>query len=455
MTKIFTCRVFFLLLVLAFACPAFAQTNKGTEFYTAYMANIRGVTTSNSCQMSLYITSDVSTSGSITIADGSFSQSFNVTANQVTTVTMPQTAFLEREGQFLKGIHITSALPIVVYAHIYASAVSGATLLLPVNTMAKDYYSISYTQRSNEANCYSSFAVVATEDTTTVEITPSANLNSGRTANTPFTITMQKGEVYQGLSATDLTGTRIRSISKGLNVCKKIAVFGGSSKIYIGTGTNNSADNLFQQTYPTASWGKNYITAPLVNRPYDVYRVVVSDPSTKVTLNGNVLSTASLINNFYYEFNSTNSNVISADKPVQVVQYAITQTSLNSATSTDLGDPEMIYLNPIEQIVNNVTLYSPAAFRILQSYINVIISAAAAPSFRIDGAAPASSFKPVPGNTAYMYGQFPVSSGTHNINASDGFNAIAYGFGNAESYGYSAGTNLKNLNEFLQIRNMA
>ncbi|MGI4749698.1 MAG: PKD domain-containing protein [Janthinobacterium lividum] len=455
MTKIFTCRIFLLLILLAFACPVFSQTNKGTEFYTAYMANIRGVTGNNTCQMSLYLTSDVSTSGTITVADGSFSTSFSVTANQVTTVTMPQTAFLATEGQSLKGIHIVAAAPIVVFAHIYASAVSGATLLLPVATLAKDYYSINYTQRSNEPNCYSSFAVVATEDTTTVEITPTATLNSGHTANTPFTITMQKGEVYQGLSATDLTGTRIRSISSGLNVCKKIAVFSGSSKIYIGNGPNMSADNLFQQTYPTASWGKNYITAPLSNRPYDTYRIVVSDPTTKVTMNGSVLSASALINNFYYEFNSTVPNVISADKPIQVAQYAITQVALNPAAGGDLGDPEMIYLNPIEQIINNVTLYSPTAYKIIQSYINVIISAVAAPSFTLDGNSTVGAFKAVPGNAAYMYGQFSVSSGTHNIKASDGFNAIAYGFGNAESYGYSAGTNLKNLNEFVQIRNTA
>ncbi len=455
MTKKITYCIFSLFLLMVSARSGFSQTNKGTEFYTAYMANIRGVTGNNTCQMSLYLTSDMSTSGTVSVADGSYSQSFSVTANQVTTVTMPQSAFLGTEGQFLKGIRITAADPIVVYAHIYASAVSGATLLLPVNTLAKDYYSLNYTQRSNEANCYSSFAVVATEDTTSVEITPSATLNSGKTANTPFIITLQKGEVYQGLSPNDLTGTRIRSVSSGTNVCKRIAVFSGSSKIYISNTSNVSADNLFQQVYPTASWGKNYVTAPLSNRPYDTFRIAISDPTTKVTLNGTAISNASFTNGFYYEFNSTTPNVISADKPIQVAQYAITQLAANPVSGGDLGDPEMIYLNPIEQSINNVTLYSPTAFRILQSYINVIIAAAAAPSFTIDGAAPASGFKTVPGNRAYSYGQFPVSSGTHNIKASDGFNAIAYGFGSAESYGYSAGTNLKNLNEFVQIKSLA
>jgi len=457
MTKKFTFRIFSLLLLLAFTCPVLAQTNKGTDFWVAYMDNVRGVTGNNTCQMSLYLTSDISTTGTITVADGSYTQSFTVTANQVTVIDMPQSAFLSSEGQFLKGIHITAANPIVVYAHIYASAVSGATLVLPVNTLAKDYYSINYNQRSNEANSYSAFVVVATEDSTMVEITPSATLNSGKPAKTPFTIALKKGELYQGLSATDLTGTRIRSVSSGTNICKRIAVFSGSSKIYIGNGPNNSSDNLFQQVYPTASWGRNYVTAPLSNRPYDTFRIVISDPTTKVTLNGTVLSSASFINGFYYEFNSTTPNVISADKPIQVVQYAITQLSLSTGNSipSDIGDPEMIYLNPIEQIINNVTLYSPTAYKILASYINVIIGAAAAPSFTIDGTVPAGGFKAVPGNAAYAYGQFPVSSGTHNIKASDGFNAIAYGFGNAESYGYSAGTNLKNLNEFVQLKNLA
>ncbi len=455
MKKKFTYGVFSLCMLLVFAGRAFSQTNKGTEFWVAYMDNVRGVTSNTPCQMSLYLTSDITTTGTVSVADGSYSQSFTVNANQVTTVTMPQTAFLGTEGQFLKGIHIIAANPIVVFGHIYASNVSGATLALPVNTLAKDYYSINYTQRSNEGNSYSAFVVVATEDTTTVEITPSAQLNSGKPANTPFTLTLQKGELYQGLSATDLTGTRIRSISSGANVCKRIAVFSGSSKIYIGNGPSMSADNLFQQVYPTASWGKNYITAPLSNRPYDTFRIVVSDPTTQVTLNGTVLSSASFTNGFYYEFNSTTSNVISADKPIQVVQYAITQVASNPGTVADVGDPEMIYLNPIEQIINNVTLYSPTAFKILQSYINVIIASTAASSFTLDGTAPASGFKTVPGNSTYSYGQFPVSSGTHNIKASTGFNAIAYGFGNAESYGYSAGTNLKNLNEFVQIKSTA
>ena len=148
-------------------------------------------------------------------------------------------------------------------------------------------------------------------------------------------------------------------------------MFSGSNKIYIGS-PNNSADNLFQQVYPTASWGKNYITVPLKTRNYDVFRVVVSDPATVVTLDGVVQPTSALINNFYYQFNSQTTHVITGDKPIQVIQYAVTQGDgiTGKSVAGDIGDPEMIYLNPLEQNISQVTLYSTDKYKILNGFIN-------------------------------------------------------------------------------------
>jgi PKD repeat protein len=42
-----------------------------------------------------------------------------------------------------------------------------------------------------------------------------------------------------------------------------------------------------------------------------------------------------------------------------------------------------------------------------------------------------------------------ANSGVHSIESDSGFNAIAYGFGNAKSYGYNAGTNIRDLYNFL------
>ena len=68
-------------------------------------------------------------------------------------------------------------------------------------------------------------------------------------------------------------------------------------------------------------------------------------------------------------------------------------------------------------------------------------------------ALPLRLLRPVMQNNSYAYTQVAVSKGTHNITCDSGFNAIAYGFGNAESYGYSAGTNLKDLYQFISINN--
>ncbi|WP_162997025.1 PKD domain-containing protein [Mucilaginibacter kameinonensis] len=458
------------LIFICFAIYTRAQgSNQGTEFYTAYIDHVDGAAGNpgalgRGSQMELYITSDVNTAVTVEIADGSFTSTYQVKAKDILTVNIPPGAFIGNQGQFLKGIHITSFKPIAVYAHIFAENVSGATLLLPVNTFGKDYLSINYQQVSNSNNgtkntegvpSYSTFAVIATEDNTTVEITPSQPLLNGIPANHPFTITLKKGEVYQGLSAADLTGTRIRSIVSATGACKKIAVFSGSSKISIGCqGDKGSSDNLFQQVYPLAVWGKNYITAPLKGRNYDIIRIVLSSPEANVTVNG-APAQGGLINGLYYEFTSTTPNIITSDKPIQVVQYAVTQgEALNcQLTSNDTGDPEMIYLTPIEQTLDHVTLNSTGNYRIIDNYINVIIKTAAVPTFSLDGV-PYTQFSPVP-NSIYSYAQISVNTGVHNIKASDGFNAIAYGFGKLESYGYAAGTNLKNLNEFIALRNPA
>jgi gliding motility-associated-like protein len=448
-------KIFTLIGFLMFAASAFSQSgtsNIGTEFWTAWMDHI-----APNSNMNLYIAGDVATSVTVSSADGTtFNTTVNVVPNQITIVPIPLTLFLGNlQGtDNNKAIHVVSKSPVAVYSHIYYSAVSGATLLLPVNTLATDYYSLNYTQISNATPSYSIFMVIATEDNTTVEITPSQMLIDASAANKPFTVTLKKGEVYQGLSNFDLTGTRIRSISTTTQGCKRIAVFSGSNKIAIGS-PNKSSDNLYQQVYPTQSWGKNYITVPLKNRPYDIYRIALSDTTAQVTLNGTLLKLSQFTNKFYYEFNSQSTNVITSNKPIQVIQYTPTQgNSINGTNAkNDTGDPEMIYLNPLEQTIDHVTLYSASQQVILQSYVNILIPTAAVSSFKLDGLPSVSSFTAVPSDTAYSYAQFSVSSGTHTLAASQGFNAIAYGFGNAESYGYSAGTNVKNLNEYIQYTN--
>ena len=212
-------RAFVTLFFLSLGFTVFGQgaSNKGTDFWLGY-----GKHTSVG-EMSVYITSDVATIATVSIANLNFSKTVTIPANGIVTVAIPKEAHLASDGLSQNGIHITSIKPIIVYAHIYASSVSGATLVLPVNALGKEYYSINYKQISNSKGAVSWFFVVAVEDDTEVEITPSEDTQGGWLANTTHTVNLKKGEIYNVLGnyndvgknslGGDLTGSKIKSVS--------------------------------------------------------------------------------------------------------------------------------------------------------------------------------------------------------------------------------------------------
>jgi len=180
-------------------------TNKGKEFWIGY-GNHQVMYAGNTQGMDLYITSDVNTNVLVEIPGLGISNTYSVTANQVRQVNIPNSAILDGHGIFNRGIHVVSDKPVVVYAHIYFSSVSGATLCLPVPTLGREYYSVNFRQEAQQnvnANSYSYFFVVATEDGTTVEIVPSVNTLMW-SANSVNVVTLQKGQIYQVLATTDL-----------------------------------------------------------------------------------------------------------------------------------------------------------------------------------------------------------------------------------------------------------
>ena len=102
---------------------------------------------------------------------------------------------LSDEGKSNKGIHIISDVGIIAYTHIYNSAVSGASLLFPVSTLGRDYYSVNYTQVSNSRYSYGYTYVIATEDNTNIEIIPSVNTFNIPKGDT-LRVTLNRGEIY-------------------------------------------------------------------------------------------------------------------------------------------------------------------------------------------------------------------------------------------------------------------
>lgn len=447
-------------------------SNKGKEFWIPYSYHVgmAPYNAANPVVMTLYLTSDITTTYDVEIFGGSILQSGTINAGQVLTCVVPITAFLDNEGIFRnKSVHVTAKNPIVVYSYITQSAISGATLCLPTNVLGREYISMNYSQVSNSPNSNSYFTVIAVEDNTQVEITPSANTKNGWVAGTTYPVTLQKGEIYQVLGANnntaqgglyygnDLTGSTIKSVATATSPCKKIAVFSGAGKIKIGAncGSNNSSDNLYQQLYPLATWGKNFLTVPSFSKPLNYYRIIRSKSSSIVKLNGVVIPSASFTNG-YYEFSGNVPNKIESDEPISVSQYYTTQGCDGNSSPLD---PDMIILNPIEQNLSKVTLVSSnlVATANRQHHLQIIMpnSGTGISSFKLDGnPVPTASWVKHPENPLYSYLYLSnVTQGYHTLYSDSGFNALAYGYAAAESYGYSAGSSVKDLYQTLTTNN--
>ena len=85
-----------------------------------------------------------------------------------------------------KHIRVLTEKNSVVYAYITRSAVSGATVCLPTPVLGKEYYSMNFTRCLMIQIQIHIFTIIAVEDNTTVEITPSANTTNGWTRNYKF-----------------------------------------------------------------------------------------------------------------------------------------------------------------------------------------------------------------------------------------------------------------------------
>ena len=244
-----------------FSCSAQTFSTKGQDFWLGFMQNYSGPT------LSVYISSDVNTSGMVEIPLAGWSQAFSVTANTTTQVQVPTNLAEATATEVIenKGIHVTANDPVNVYALNYEEYTSDAAVILPVPTLGIEYYAMAFNTAVLTGTLPSELLIVAAENGTQVEITPSVNTMGGNSAGVPFTITLNQGEVYQvKADPGDLTGTRIIAVGS----CKRFAVFSGN--ICTDVWGCNYCDHLYEQMYPVTTWGKGYITVPFLTRNQDL-----------------------------------------------------------------------------------------------------------------------------------------------------------------------------------------
>jgi PKD repeat protein len=408
-------------------------TSAGKDFWFGFMSNI--IESNRTYQLKVFISSEIGATGTISIPGKAWTQNFTIPANSSITIDVPTNIghVVTSEVKETQAIHVVSDNDVNVFELNYSAQTSDGGLILPVKALGRDYYILSYAPLGSS---HSEFMIAAAYDGTTVRITPSATTRGGKPANVPFDITLNRGDVYQVQSTTDLTGSSVVSIGSQF----PIAVFGGAACANIPT--NKAACNhLFEQMFPNNTLRRSFVTIPYKTRLNgDTYRILAINNGTNVTFNGG--GTLNLNRGQFAERIITNPTFINSNFPIAVAQYS-NGTFYDGVTN---ADPFFIMLSPVEQTREDITFQVANFVTITGNYVNISVLTSCTGSVMLDGVA-VTGWSVVPGNTAYSVVQLTVAQGAHRLLSTKdcGFNAYVYGYGSADSYGYSAGVRLDTL----------
>lgn len=399
-----------------------AEDSQGTDFWLMFNQNHTG-----GPQLTLFITSGVNTNGTVTVPGIAFSQNFSVTANIVTSVSLPASAMHSGSNTTQNlGVHVVANDEVTVYGLNRIVNTTDAFLGLPTDILGTEYLVMSHENGASHNG--TEFGVVATQNGTTVTITPTVT-TSGRTAGVPYNINLNQGQTYQlinlGLSGEDLTGTLITSTAP-------IGVFSGAQCANVPSSNVFACDHLVEQMPPTSTWGKSFVTIPLATRiGGDTFRFLAQTNGTTVSVNG--VNVAVLNRGQFHERLINGPARIVSSEPILVAQFS-NGTTFDNVTS----DPFMMLIPPFEQFLADYTISTPASgFSI--NYVNIVAPTSAVGSVTLDGVViPAGQFTPIPGTT-FSGTQRPLALGSHHVSSPQPIGVFTYGFDSADSYGYPGG----------------
>lgn len=414
------CGVAFVLAISIATASAQSLDNKGDDFLLAFLPNF-----DNSVTTEFHLTSDVATTVDVEYPANAptFTASVAVAPGTITIVEIPNGSANNWAPNAVQDNAIRATAPdeFTCYMVNRRPFSTDAALALPVDTMNTEFIAISYS-----AVFAGEFAVVAAFDNTTVEIVPS-NALVGRPAGVPFSIVLNAGEAYFGISQgpADITGTLIGSD-------RPIGVTNGNKCANIPLGIG-ACDHIFEVAQPVQSWGLSAFGVNLPSRANgSIYRIVASEDGTTVMQDGLVLG---VINRgeFIETPQLTGSHEFEGSAPIYVVQFMTGQQSLGSG---NLGDPAMGNMIPSAQYVDNYTFATVGDGQFVAHFLTVVAVNADVGAVLLDGVAiPAGEFSPI-GASGFSSALVSLDEGTHTTTSPDPHGITVEGLNAFDSYIY-------------------
>lgn len=376
-----------------------------------------------------------------------------------------------------RSYRVTSSQTIALYAQSWQNASRDVSLILPTSSLGADYVVAAPHPTPHARSRFggpAEFAIVAVEENTTVRFTLPRPITVRLPGQTPESIPagerivqLDEGETYQiQTDSLDLSGIRVYSED-----CKPFALFAGNMAVDVPTTSGGTWDHVYEQMFPRRSWGRRYVTTPVTDGLWDLFKIIAADDNTTITIDGTQLETPNgtlrLARGEVLEISDQittsrgqtvvtgptrigDATFISASAPIAVAQIGL---SSNMNRNTQDLDPFMIILSPVEQSIDAITFASLPAPR---RYLNVVAHQFDRDQIRIESEAGVegpitdfSTWQQVGATNWYwavvdLAGSFPpgLNYRLTSSGGTGGFNAYIYGLDRVEGYGYAAGVNL-------------
>ena len=426
--------LFSLLLAALLACPigVAAQTDlptRGTRFWTGFMQNgfMAGA-------LKVHVMGASGTTGTVSIPLSGWSTGFTVGANNVAVIDVPLSAENSGSGNVVnKGVLIEAQDSVNVFISSFQNFTHDLSQILPEPSLGDSYRVDAYHGVPNFNDLHKSqLLIVATQDGTQVQITPTVPTASGQAANVPFTVDLDAGQTYQ-LQASqddqDLTGTLVTATSAS-GSCRPFVVIGGSTCATM-PGACTACDMIFEQLLPRSAWGTRFFTSPINGVNGSSYRILADVDNTMIIIDGGppvILNAGQK-----HEVNGVAAPVcIQTSHPVSVVQM------LEGVACAGNGDPSLLILSPHERLSTKASFNSPTSPQLSQHSIGLIVPPSAIGQVTLDGTViDPSLFQSYNGCNDRKHARIVVTPGVHHVQADAGFQLYMFGIGAGESYASS------------------
>ena len=467
-------RVLLLASLVVMSLSVWSQNStQGLEFWFSYMENGYKYNNGDWVDNTVMISAKRACSGIITKPNSDWEGiPFTVDDNGITYISIPEEyAYNENNSEVVdrKALVLRATDTVSVYISNIATYSFDASFVLPTESLGSEYI-IQCDQQSISSNNgdmddgieTSAFLIVAVEDSTVIDITPTVATEHGLCfPYTTATIVLNMGETffvksehpgYNIYSSRDLSGSTVFVHDE-----KKVAVFNGNTTTCIPSDVGNGRDHIFEQALPVDSWGMQFAITASQSRVRDIVKIVSARDENTIMRNGEEVIVLNRGETYSFSlFSSDGSCFIETSKPSQVYLYNTTGEEPLEPVGSNNGDPSMVWIPPIEQRIDEITFCTFNSYytfaSIAHHYVNIVVDKDAVGQVYLDNnIIYASEFHPVMGTDDYYFVRKTISHGTHHLACESGLIAHVYGFGAARGYAYCVGANVLSLKQKLLV----